>query len=162
MVALAFFAGAAFVAAFFAGALAAGAFAAALAGVAFVAAFFAGAFFATRAGAFFAAAFTGSGATSTMSETTVAAPRISTEAALRASSSTWEARAATVAPSPWTSRVRRSTSSLPTAESTSRRTRRTICLRLASAALSRSSASALACLASFLREVSWLARAMIS
>jgi hypothetical protein len=90
----------------------------------------------------------------TASEDLVGDPRVPRPLAARASSSTWPASDVTVAPRCWTSPTRRDTSRRPIAESTSRRTRRTSCLRLVSAAVSRSSASWLACLATFLLEAS--------
>jgi hypothetical protein len=90
----------------------------------------------------------------TASEDLVGDPRVPRPLAARASSSTWPASDVTVAPRCWTSPTRRDTSRRPIAESTSRRTRRTSCLRFVSAAVNRSSASWLACLATFLLEAS--------
>ncbi|MFL6151075.1 MAG: pentapeptide repeat-containing protein [Ornithinibacter sp.] len=165
----AFFAGAFLAGAFLAGAFLAGAFFAAVVAGALLAAvdaFFAGA---VVAGAFFAGAVlagaatrAGSGPSSVSASATGPGVRVVRPVAERARSSTCAANPATVAASDCTSVEIRLTSSLPTAESTSRRTKRTSALRLACAACSSSSASPLTCLAAFLREASEPARARIS
>ena len=157
---------------FLAGAFLAGAFfaVALLVAVAFLAeAFFAEAFFAEAffAGAFLAGAFlpatrAGSGPSSVRASATGLGVRAPFRVAERARSSTCEASPATVVAKACTSLDTRLTSSLARAESTSRRIRRTRCLRLAWAARSSSSATPLTCLAAFLRDASDPARATIS